>query len=197
MSLDPERARKLLDVVSRAQTRNESGEAAVELLNFLLRQLEELRDLANGYPRNPIAGDVWFNGKALAEICDELADQLAGRELPEQEELASRLAVGMALQVMGHYPDEIFPRIVRNSFHREALGQLDDAIGGYEAIVGDFESMGLGEIFEYEELDASSRKILESVEVAASRLGELRPERADGLADLRAAIAQARASNSA
>lgn len=191
MSLNPNKAREMLGAVSRTETRNDTGETAVALLNFLLRQLEELRDLANGYPRNPIAGDVWFSGKALAELCDELTVVLADCRLPEQEELASRLAVGMALQVMGHYPEEVFPRVLRNARCREALGQLKEAITGYESIVGDYVQMGLAELLEDEQLDASSRMILESVSYAATRLGEFDPERADALVSLNSAVAEA------
>ena len=186
----------MLGVVFRTETRNETGDTAAALLNFLLRQLEELRDLANGYPRNPIAGDVWFSGKALAELCDELTVVLADRGLPEQEELASRLAVGMALQVMGHYPEEIFPRVLRNARCREALGQLTEAITGYESIVDDYVEMGLAELLEDEQLDASSRMILESVGYAATRLGELDPERVEALVSLNSAVAEALKSQS-
>jgi hypothetical protein len=171
-------ARELLAAVADAQTRNETGEAAATLLNFLLRQLETLRRLANGYPRNPIDGSVWSDGKALAVLCDELTSILAGRALPEQEELASRLAVGMAVQVMSHYPEEIFPRIVRNGRCREANGEVDDAIDGYQAILMDSHRLRLLEVLDQDEpLEESSRLILASLAEAAGRLAELRPER--------------------
>jgi hypothetical protein len=197
MSLNPNKAREMLGAVSRAQNRNDTGDTAVALLNFLLRQLEELRDLANGYPKNPIAGDVWFSGKALAELCDELTVLLATRGLPEQEELASRLATGMALQVMGHYPEEVFPRVLRNARCREALGQVKEAISGYEAIVNDYDQMGLAEILEDDQLDASSRIILECVRDASARLGELDPERSDALGDLNSSVREALESGTA
>lgn len=182
MTLSPTKARELLGTVANAATRNETGEAAVALLNFLLRQLEELRDLANGYPRNPIDGNVWFDGRALAEFCDELADLFTGRQPPEQEELASRLAVGMACQVMGHYPEEIFPRVIRNSRCREAINQVDEAISGYEAIVGDFQQLDLLYLLDDgEALDNAGHAILRSALHATARLAELRPERAPEL----------------
>src|SRR5262249_37769734 len=136
------------------------------------------------YPLNPIDDGVWSDGKALAELCDELTSLLSLHELPEQEELASRLAVGMAVQVMGYYPEEIFPRVLRNSRCREAIAQTEEAIGGYEAIVNDFHQMGLVDLLEKDPLEASSRSILQSVYDAALRLGALRPERLATLEDL-------------
>jgi hypothetical protein len=178
MLLDPAKARHLMGTLASALGDDDVRAAAEDVLNFLLRQLEELRELANGYPRNPIDGAVWSDGKALAEICDELTELFSRKGLLREEELASRLATGMACQVMGHYPEEIFPRVLRNSRCRETIADLEEAIGGYEAIVGDFHAMGLAELLEDDQpLDQSERAILESVYEAARRLGELRPER--------------------
>jgi len=102
-----------------------------------------------------------------------------------EEEFASRLATGIACQVMGRYPEQIFPRVLRNSRCREAIADIEKAIGGYEAIVDDFHKMGLVDLLEDNEpLDKSERAILESVLEAAKRLGELRPEQFAGLQDL-------------
>jgi hypothetical protein len=185
LTLDPEKARHLMGAMASAQGEDNVLAATEDVLNFLLRQLEELRELANGYPRNPIDGAVWSNGKDLAEICDELTELFSRKGLLREEELASRLATGMACQVMGHYPEEIFPRVLRNSRCRETIADLEEAIGGYEAIVGDFHAMGLSELLEDDQpLDQSERAILESVYEAARRLGELRPERNGELEDL-------------
>jgi hypothetical protein len=180
MTLSPTKGRELLGAVTAATTYNETGEAAVALLNFLLRQLEELRELANGYPRNPISGNVWVDGKALAELCDDLTELLSARQLPEQEELASRIATGMACQVMGHYPEEIFPRVVRNARCREKIDQVDNAIGSYEAVIGDFRELDLQYLLEEDEtLDNSGRTILTAVLHATVRLTELGSELAE------------------
>ena len=40
----------------------------------------------------------------------------------------------MALQVVGHYPEEIFPRVLRNARCRESLAMTDEAIGGTGAL---------------------------------------------------------------
>jgi hypothetical protein len=147
--------------------------------------------LANGYPRNPISAEVWTDGKALAELCDELTGVLQAKGYPHEAELASRLATGMACQIMGHYPEEIFPRVLRNSRCREAIDNLDDAIGGYEAIVGDFEALELNYLLdEAEPLEEAGHVILAAVHEAIGRLNELHPERAPALAPLSAALSQ-------
>ncbi|XXX75551.1 hypothetical protein WMF30_48665 [Sorangium sp. So ce134] len=189
MALNVETARERLEAFKSAQGQDDLRVAAEQILDFLLTQLEELRVLANGYPRNPISGAVWTDGKALAELCDVLADAFSSKGLPHQEELASRLAAGMACQVMGHYPEEIFPRVLRNSQCRERIDHLDGAICGYEAIVADFGALELDYLLqEDEELDQTGRVILTAVQQAAARLGELHPERAGQLAPFQAAL---------
>lgn len=101
-----------MQLVSQLEAEHEPRQLAAsadEALNFLRKQLEELRDLANGYPRNPISVTVWSDGQAFTLACDALVEALAGRNEAVRQELASRLAAGMACQVMGHYPEEIFP----------------------------------------------------------------------------------------
>lgn len=188
MGLNPTHARQLMEGVAHAKTRPKMGEAAAVLLNFLLRQLEELRDLSNDYPRNAIRGDVWFDGRALTELCDELTGLLSRFKLPEQEELASRLAVGMACQVMGHYPEQIFPRVLRNARCKEAISEADEAVDLYEAIVDDFKTMELDELLHEEPMEASSRVILESLDSALERLCERRPEQLAAHESLRAQL---------
>jgi len=190
-ALSPAHAHGLFLNVVKAEGRNQAGEAAAALLNFLLPQLDTLRELANGYPRNPIDGSVWSDGKTLAELCDELTTVLAARELPQQEELASRLAAGMALQVMSHYPEEIFPRIVRNARCREALGQEEAAVRSYEAVLGDFYRLELLELLDDGvALDEASRGIVAALSTAVARLAELRPARRPTLRALGALLTQ-------
>src|SRR5262245_33821546 len=96
-----------------------------------------------------------------------------------------RAAAENVLNFLGHYPQEIFPRVLRNSRCREAIANIEGAIGGYEAIVSDFRTMGLVDLLEDDEpLDEWESTILESVFEAAKRLGELRPYQVAGLQDL-------------
>ncbi|XYH93185.1 hypothetical protein ACMHYB_35700 [Sorangium sp. So ce1128] len=186
MPLDPARATELVSQLDAAREPRQLAASADEALNFLLKQLEQLRDLANGYPRNPISGTVWSDGQALTLVCDALTGSLAGRNEAARQELASRLAVGMACQVMGHYPEEIFPRVVRNARHREAIQQADDAVGLYQAVVDDFRSLDLDyTLDENEPLSESERYILEALSIALERLIALRSDPDHQLSELR------------
>jgi hypothetical protein len=179
MPLNPTYAQML---VSKLKEIDEPRDLAIEAdraLNFLLKQLEELRVLANGYPRNPISGSVWTDGKALTEICDELTGELDRRNQAERQEFASRLSVGMACQVMGHYPEEIFPRVVRNGRCCEAIHAVENAIKSYEAVVQDFSILDLEEILEEIvpiDEDEGERFILAAVREALERLLALQPQ---------------------
>jgi hypothetical protein len=185
MTLDPAYAKL---IVSRLKDIDEPLDFAIEAdkaLSFLLKQLEELRDLANGYPRNPIQGIVWKDGAALTDICDELTDILDERNQAERQELASRLAGGMACQIMGHYPEQIFPRVLRNAHCREAIHQYEDAIGSYMAIVQDFSIIGLDKMLdEVEPLDEAERCILAAVREALERLQALQSQSNEEYQDL-------------
>ncbi|WP_438016962.1 hypothetical protein WMF18_40240 [Sorangium sp. So ce315] len=186
MPLDPARATELVRQIDAAREPRRLAVSADEALSFLLKQLEQLRELANGYPRNPVSGTVWSDGRALTLVCDALTDALAGRNEAARQELASRLAVGMACQVMGHYPEEIFPRVVRNARHREAIQQADDAAGLYQAVVDDFSSLDLGyTLDESEPLSESDRCILEALSTALERLIALRRDPDHQLIELR------------
>ncbi|WP_437491536.1 hypothetical protein WME75_15810 [Sorangium sp. So ce1014] len=186
MPLDPVRATELVSQLDAAHEPRQLAASADEALNFLLTQLEQLRDLANGYPRNPISVTVWSDGRALTLVCDALTDALADRNEAARQELASRLAVGMACQVMGHYPEEIFPRVVRNARHREAIQQADDAAGSYQAVVDDFRSLDLEyTLDESEPLPESERYILEALSMALERLIALRSDPDHQLSELR------------
>lgn len=177
MALTPKLAAKLLAALKDADDEN-APRGADSVLNFMLSQLRQLDELSNGYPRNPIAANVWTDGASLARVGDELSDELGRRNLTEREELATRIAAGMACRVMSHYPEEIFPRVLRNARCREALGHLADAAQSYGSIVADFDQLGLAELLDgaADDVSDSDVLILESVRVAALRLSELRKE---------------------
>ncbi len=179
MSLDPAYARNLVSKLKDIEEPHNLAIETDEALQFLFNQLKELHGLANGYPRNPISGSVWKDGQALTEICDELTDALDGRNQAERQEFASRLSVGMACQIMGHYPEQIFPRVVRNGRCCEAIHNVENAIRSYEAIVRDFSSLDLDEILEEVipfNADDGERYILTAVHEALERLLALKPQ---------------------
>jgi hypothetical protein len=178
MPLDPARAKQLVSKV-RDVPHGELPAEADTTLTFLLEQLGLLRELSNDYPRKTISAAVWMDGAALTGTCDELTEILAHRAQPRRQELASRIAVGMACQIMGHYPEQIFPRTVRNARCREAIQQIDAAISTYKAVVDDFSALHLEELLdEPDSLDESERTILSAVGEALERLLVLQPPRA-------------------
>lgn len=176
MALTPKLAAKLLRALKDANVES-APQGASSVLNFMLSQLRQLDELSNGYPRNPIAGNVWMDGAALTTVADELADEVTRRELPEHIELAPRIAAGMACKVMSHYPEEIFPRVVRNGRARLALARTDDAAQCFLSVVADFDNLGLVELLDQspDDLTHADIAILQAFHTAAVQLRELRP----------------------
>jgi hypothetical protein len=73
----------------------------------------------------------------------------------------------MALQIVAHYPEEIFPRVLRNAVCYEALGMISEAVVGYSSIVNDFDQLRLEEILDCSEpFNDSEVRILTSVRKA-------------------------------
>ena len=127
-TLNSQEARRLVDLVVQAPNLDAAVAAAETAFSFLVSQLHILGDSANGYPRNPISAHVWTEGYALAHACDSFADAVAGWNQRRGEEQATRLAATMALQIVAHYPEEIFPRVHRNAVCCEALGMTSEAV---------------------------------------------------------------------
>ena len=188
MKLSSQEAQRLVDLVAQAQTREAAVEAAGTAFSFLVGQLHALADSANGYPRNPIEGRVWKEGCRLASICDQFADAAAHWNQRRGEEQATRLAASMAMQVVAHYPEEIFPRVLRNAKCCGALEMTTDAAEAYHCIAADFDALDLEEILELTEpLEEADVTILTCLREALSGL-----ERLDqtGLTDAQRALAE-------
>jgi hypothetical protein len=168
--LDSAHASALLDQVKQAADPAAALRLTHELLDFLRAQLRALTHQAKGYPSNGIHMAVFMAGSELACVADATADELERRQLPEPAEMASRLATGLAYEVKGHYPQEIFPRVLRNARCREAMGDLAGAIGNYQAILADYDEMGLDEWLEPAAIDDWNRLALEAARAAADRL---------------------------
>jgi hypothetical protein len=135
-------------------------------------------DRANGYPRNPIDGVTWSEGHELAQVCDRFADAVQKQGNRSGEEQAAGLATAIACQVVGHYPEEIFPRVLRTAKCREANGKSDKAIDDYLAILGDFRHLELEFMLDDEEaLQDSERCVLTCLVEAIEALERLAPAR--------------------
>jgi hypothetical protein len=175
--LNSQEAQRLVDLVVQAQNLDAAIAAAETAFSFLVDQLHILGDSANGYPRNPINAHVWTEGCSLAKTCDCFADAVAAWNQRRGEEQATRLAATMALQIMPHYPEEIFPRALRHAACCEALGMMSEAVKGYGCIVGDFDQLHLEEILDGPEPFADSElRILTSVRNAFTALQRLSPQ---------------------
>lgn len=177
MELDSKKAQHLVDLVVRASDRISAVTAAEEAFSFLVKQLHALGDSANGYPRNPIDGNVWKEGYELASVCDRFASAVSRWDQRKGEEQATRLAAALALQVVAHYPEEIFPRVLRNAKCCEALGMLREAVDGCRYVARNFGQLGLEELFDPTlTLEASHLTILQCTDEALAGLQRLAPE---------------------
>lgn len=186
MELNAREAQRLVDLVAQAPDVQAAVAAAQTALTFLIGQLHLLGDLSNGYPRNSIDGAVWQEGYDLTEACDRFADAVSRWHQRRGEEQATRLAVAMAMQVLGHYPNEIFPRVLRNAKCCEALAMTAEAVESFLCIVGDFEAMQLQELLDPgEPLDGSQLTILTSLSEALAGLQRLSQ---DGLTEQQRAL---------
>jgi hypothetical protein len=186
MKLDSAEAQRLVNLVERAGDLEAAVAAAGNAFSFLVSQLHLLGESANGYPQNPIDGTVWKEGHSLARVCDHFADAVARWQQRRGEEQATRLAVAMAMQVVAHYPEEIFPRVLRNAKCCESLGMTSEAGDGYRCIVEDFEKLGLEENLDTAAPHADSQAtILTCLTEALAALLRLSPE---GLTDAQLAL---------
>jgi len=175
--LNSKEARRLVDLVVQAQTLDAAVATAETAFSFLVVQLHILGDSANGYPTNPIDAQVWTEGYSLANTCDRFADAVARWNQRRGEEQATRLAATMALQIMAHYPEEVFPRVLRNAVCCEGLGMISEAIEGYSSVVDDFDQLLLEEILDSSEpFKDSEAKILIAVRNAFAGLQRLSPQ---------------------
>ena len=186
--LNSQEARRLVDLVAQARDRDAAVVAAEKAFSFLVGQLHILGYSANDYPRNPVSAHVWSEGYSLANTCDCFADAVAQWNQWQCEEQATRLAATMALQVVAHYPEEIFPRVLRNAKCCESLGMISEAVKGYRSIVDDFDQLNLEEILDSSEpFKDSEVKILTSVREALTALQRLSPQ---GLAEAQLAFCE-------
>lgn len=176
-SLNSKEARRLVDLVVQAQDLEAAIAAAELAFSFLVRQLHVLGDNANGYPQNGIDGQVWKEGYELTSVCDGFADAVARWNQRRGEEQATRLAVSMALQVVAHYPEEIFPRVLRNAKCCESLGKTDEAADGYRYVIRNFSALDLDHLLEPSEVpDLAATTILACVRDSLAALQRLTPQ---------------------
>lgn len=152
-------------------------DAIADLFEQLHRQCDILTTLANGYPYNGgISAVVWTDGGVLACLADDFTEFLVEHGDLTQAIHAGRLAVSLACQVMSHYPEQIFPRVLRTARIYAQHGDHDNACVGYAAIMDDFLSQDWDDVLsDSEPLDDTSRFICGVTLEAATQYTAQRP----------------------
>lgn len=100
--------------------------------------LSDIKDRANGYPRVPIDGAVWFAGRRMIDLTERLTLHFRAAGWLRKEFLASWLWGKATLAVCAHYHHMVGPAMLACADCHERLGELSEAIDRYEAVIGDF-----------------------------------------------------------
>jgi hypothetical protein len=181
MNLDSRNAQRVIDEIGQATTPEEALSRSSRAWDLLLAQFHLLCDRANGYPRNPIDGETWWEGHQLARVCDRFADSVQKQGNRSGELQAAALATAIACQVVAHYPEEIFPRVLRTARCREAVAKPDEAADDYLAILEDFRNLELESLLDGEEAPQDSQRcVLTCLVAAIEALERLDPARLGG-----------------
>src|SRR5262249_55606085 len=135
---DSRAAQKAVERGTSASNEAAARRAAARAIAVLDTQCSILKRRSNNYPARPIGAGVWVGGTSIAISADLLADEMERRGLIDFEERARLLAVTAAREVVGHYPEQIFPRVLRRGGCSERRGHDSVAIQCYRAILKDF-----------------------------------------------------------
>jgi len=141
-----------------------------QCLNLMEREVKRVRSQSNGYPRNSIAGDVWFDGVALANMAELLANYLSDKDYLNEQSKATNLWTGAVLSVCSHYHHRVGPAMIANASISEKTGHIEYSKTAYSAVLQDFEC-----ILEYTEEDENKPEgddlvALNSLQMACDRL---------------------------
>jgi hypothetical protein len=112
-----------------------------ETLHWLEALVVEIKEKANGYPGNPIAGYVWMNGATIRTWCDPLVEIFARQENGRDRANALQLKCSITGAIMGHYPQTLGPDMIATAAALEAVGETAIPKGYYQAIISDFQPM--------------------------------------------------------
>lgn len=100
--------------------------------------LNDIKDRANGYPRAPIDGAVWFAGRRMIDLTERLTLHFHAAGWLRKEFLASWLWGKATLAVCAHYHHMVGPAMLACADCHERLGEPAEAIDRYEAVIDDF-----------------------------------------------------------
>jgi hypothetical protein len=112
-----------------------------ETLHWLQALVVEIREKANGYPSNPIAGHVWKNSSTIRSWCDPLVEIFTQQENRFGRASALQLKCRITGASMGHYPQTLGPDMIAAAAALEKIGDTAIPKGYYKAIISDFQPM--------------------------------------------------------
>ena len=141
----------------------------IDLLKRLEREIQNVREQANGYPDGEISIHVWTSGAGYANLCRKLTLHFRKSGWLHREENASSLWANATLAVCSHYRHLVGPAMLANADCQERLGNSARAAQMYRAVVADFELL-LDWDYSDGPLDENERTALESLRTAARRL---------------------------
>ena len=185
-TFDLQNATRLLEEIKKYETGILAINSANELLKLLVVELNKVKIKTIELPPDMFSPDVLTSGIALMHVCDAAVEELEVRGLIVESEKASRLAIGFAGQILGHYPQDVFPLVYRNGQLCEKITKTETAISRYMAIIRDFKQMGLIEsiLNNGSSLNESDRIILETVKSSIDRINTLQSSPDDDLIEL-------------
>jgi hypothetical protein len=164
---------------SEPATREARHDAVYAALQAVDTHLNDIKDRANGYPRAPIDGAVWFAGRRMIDLTERLTLHFRAAGWLRKEFLASWLWGKATLAVCAHYHHMVGPAMLACADCHERLGEPAEAIDRYEAVIGDF--MFLLDEWEPETLAPAGddRAAIECLRHAAERVLALDPARSN------------------
>lgn len=165
------RLEKILDMSEAELVK--SREELDACLDIMESEVKRIHSQANGYPNSTIAGDVWFDGAALASYGESLAGFLSDKNFLNEQAKATNLWTGAVLSVCSHYHHMVGPAMIANADINERIGNIEYTKTAYSGVLQDFEC-----ILEYAEEEeyrpeGDDLVALKSLEVAACKLIEL------------------------
>lgn len=108
-------------------------------MKLLDKEIEQVRQLANGYPANPIsAADVWMAGAGYSDLARALAGHFKRAGWLQREGNACSLWAKATLSVNSHYHHLVGPAMLADADCQERLGNLVRAATLYTCVVKDF-----------------------------------------------------------
>jgi hypothetical protein len=124
--------------LSSEPSRKQYSEQVFSTLQQLNTEIEKIRQLANGYPANPISASIWFSGAGYSNLAHALTEHFRAAGWLKREETASALWAKATLAVNSHYHHLVGPAMLANADCQERLGNVERAANIYVSVVKDF-----------------------------------------------------------